>query len=424
MKKILILFCLFLATLSLKAQEIYFLNSSYAEALQIAKEQNKPLFIDFYAVWCGPCQMMNQNVFTNQKVADYFNQKLIALKVNCEDTRHKEVVKKYNVKAYPTLVFISPQEEIMVRYEGGLSPEMFLKQAQIALGDIPGFEQLYSSYKNNPEKRDIIQALLLSAPDYVSTLTGNNQERWNLRVERIYKDYRERYSLDQLMNRTDFTILMTYHTESSPKDDLLNYLVENRVDVINKVGQELAYKYIFMLNTSIIEQLAYAGDKDYDKYMLRIKNELKDVYAYFMDFQDIEVYDGMKYLYDGIYYLFSQKNTKEYVRLMNEYFSKVSGKTLGAEYVGAVQSLYEATKGKLNETTTLQCIEWIKQALNTRLDPSMHMESLIMLGDCYKWIKDKNNAKKAYDDAYVISLQFNNPGLSRMVKSLVVELNE
>ena len=70
-------FFFFLAVLfsvfSFGQTKINFEKSSFSEILAKAKQEKKLIFLDAYAVWCGPCKLMDKNVFTDSMVASYFN---------------------------------------------------------------------------------------------------------------------------------------------------------------------------------------------------------------------------------------------------------------------------------------------------------------------------------------------------------------
>ena len=63
------------------------------EALEKAKKENKLVFIDAYTAWCQPCVMMGKNVFTLDKVADFYNEHFINLKIDFG--KEKELAEKY-----------------------------------------------------------------------------------------------------------------------------------------------------------------------------------------------------------------------------------------------------------------------------------------------------------------------------------------
>jgi thiol-disulfide isomerase/thioredoxin len=81
-------------------QAIPFLHN-YAEALKLARQLKKPLFVDFEADWCGPCSKMNKWVYTADKVVAYAS-RCVYLKV--DGTEHPDLVKKFKIEAYPTMV--------------------------------------------------------------------------------------------------------------------------------------------------------------------------------------------------------------------------------------------------------------------------------------------------------------------------------
>ena len=73
-----------LTTYGQEQQGIVFFEGTYEAALEKAKQENRLVFIDCYADWCGPCFKMAKEVFTIKRVGDFFNQHFISLKCNME----------------------------------------------------------------------------------------------------------------------------------------------------------------------------------------------------------------------------------------------------------------------------------------------------------------------------------------------------
>jgi len=117
MKTIVIVAALFVAFLLIRAtvmnnrwvdesKGINFFEGTWQQALDLAEKEQKLIFLDAYAVWCGPCQLMKWKVFPSTKAGEFFNSNFINLKVDMENGEGPELAMKYGVTAYPSLLFI------------------------------------------------------------------------------------------------------------------------------------------------------------------------------------------------------------------------------------------------------------------------------------------------------------------------------
>lgn len=84
-------------------------------------KSDKPVFVDFFADWCGPCKMMSPVI---DKLSDEFDGKIKVGKVNVDD--YPELAEKYNVMSIPNMVFIK-NGEVVDRVIGAI-PKAAMKQ--------------------------------------------------------------------------------------------------------------------------------------------------------------------------------------------------------------------------------------------------------------------------------------------------------
>src|SRR5579872_1581201 len=84
----LLLSLLMLAPLVVCAQGIHFENGmSWEQIKGKAKVENKYIFVDCYASWCGPCMKMDQDVYSRDSVGDIVNSHFISVKVQMDTSK-------------------------------------------------------------------------------------------------------------------------------------------------------------------------------------------------------------------------------------------------------------------------------------------------------------------------------------------------
>ena len=67
-----------------KSNGIVFADVSFKEALRQAGLQNKHVFVDAYASWCGPCKLLKATTFHNKKAAEFYNANFINISIDME----------------------------------------------------------------------------------------------------------------------------------------------------------------------------------------------------------------------------------------------------------------------------------------------------------------------------------------------------
>lgn len=84
MKKTLIALLLIVGSVVSNAQEIKWMT--FNQAIELQKKNPKPIFMDVYTDWCGPCKMLDKNTFHDANFVAYISENYYAVKFNGEGT--------------------------------------------------------------------------------------------------------------------------------------------------------------------------------------------------------------------------------------------------------------------------------------------------------------------------------------------------
>ncbi|NJL11599.1 MAG: thioredoxin fold domain-containing protein [Microscillaceae bacterium] len=174
-------------------EELTFFKGTWPEALQEAKKQNKVLFVDAYAVWCGPCKYMDKYVFTDAEVARYFNAQFINYKLDVDV--EEQLAVNFEIEAMPTYLFVDASETVVFRKTGAMDAEAFLELGKNAL-EIPNLEKQYQSGDRSPT---FIQKYLLAFRENISPLR-----------QVVADEYFAKLAPEALLEEANFDLLAAY----------------------------------------------------------------------------------------------------------------------------------------------------------------------------------------------------------------------
>ncbi|MFT6809913.1 MAG: thiol-disulfide isomerase/thioredoxin [Saprospiraceae bacterium] len=138
------------------AQGIGFFHGTWEEALIKAQEEEKLIFVDAYAVWCGPCKRMAKNVFTKEDVGEYYNAHFINIKMDMEKEPGRAFGQTYPVSAFPTLFYIDEKGEVLKKVVGGRQADGFLQLGEAIAGSYDRSEDLEVLYNDGDRSYDLV----------------------------------------------------------------------------------------------------------------------------------------------------------------------------------------------------------------------------------------------------------------------------
>ena len=201
-----------ITVVSLSAQGIDFFHGTWEEALAEAEKQEKLIFVDAYAVWCGPCKRMAKDVFTQEKVGEFYNKNFINMKLDMEKAESTSFRKKHSVSAYPTLFYIDYTGELVMKVKGAKQADDFIKLGKQALRKIDRSGDYAAEYEKGNRDPELVY-------NYVKTL--NQAGKPSLKIANEYLN-----SQDNL--KTDFNLRFILEAATEADSKIFGYLVENR----------------------------------------------------------------------------------------------------------------------------------------------------------------------------------------------------
>jgi thiol-disulfide isomerase/thioredoxin len=147
-------------------QGIEFEHGSWSEALASAKAQDKLVFVDCFTDWCGPCKWMAANVMTDPEIGKLFNENFINVGMDMEKGEGIELAKKYQISAYPSLLFVDGDGELVSKAIGAKPiPDFLAMGEEAASGKIEPLGKLQRKFATGEYDREWLYNYLVRLSD-------------------------------------------------------------------------------------------------------------------------------------------------------------------------------------------------------------------------------------------------------------------
>ena len=107
---------------------------TFSEGLQKAKQEDKPVMVDFYADWCGPCRMMDQITYEDEKVIEEVMKNFVPVKVDVDV--EQSLAYQFGIYSIPTIVYLDENGNEVYRTVGYRSASQILADMDEALSRV------------------------------------------------------------------------------------------------------------------------------------------------------------------------------------------------------------------------------------------------------------------------------------------------
>jgi len=266
---------------------------TWQEILKKAKIENKHIFVDCYASWCGPCKMMDKNVYGLPATGAFMNSQFISVKLQMDTSKNDdfetrrwyaaahEMMKMYHVEAYPTYLFFSPDGGILHRELGYQKPKDFLLIAKQALEPEHQYYSLLDAYKRGKKGFLDLPPLAREARRF-RDLTSANEI-----ATKYLHQFLDKQSREEVFTDANLNFVGEFRNVLSSSDPVFDYFLHYKVsadtiadeyqsfttDIVNYIVEKEA------IRPEIDRAKRHARDPNWTRISRRIRNRFGGNYV-------------------------------------------------------------------------------------------------------------------------------------------------
>lgn len=214
------------------AAGIDFFQGAWRDAFKAAERNDKAVFVDVYTEWCGPCKLMDANVYPAAAAGAYFNPRFVNVKIDAEDEAidGPAFAKRYDIGGYPTLLFLRPDGTEIGRGVAGLGVDQLLRLAAELTGEATSdFAALLAKYEAGDRDLAFTRTLLRAGQLEGARIFDDFEARvaHRERMAPVFDHYFAASDKPSLINASDFEIIASYKDKTLRGDPVVEFVIAN-----------------------------------------------------------------------------------------------------------------------------------------------------------------------------------------------------
>ncbi len=377
------LFLLLFVGFRANAQGIEFFKGSFEEAKAMAAEEGRLIFVDAYTTWCGPCKRMSKNVFPQAAVGDFFNAQFINMKIDMEKGEGRDFQRNYQVRAFPTLLFLDSDGKVVHKKIGGTNPQGLVALGKEAAAKGDPTSKLTAKYNAGERDPDFMV-------DYVKALSKSQRPRL-----KVVNDYlKENKEIEPEVRKT-----LVYYGCERADSKIFDELVSEKNEYTSTFGAN-------EINNRIQEACA-------NTVTAAIEFESEDLLLFAND-------KAEQYLPESNSFMLENK-----IRYFNAYPSAMDPKKLVKESVNANIQTKEVLAFTLlqDQNTDLSLLKKMHKLITADNGSSDNLDACFICAQLQKRIGNKEDAMRYAGKALELAESNNSPS-KQAISSFILDLGK
>ena len=245
--------------------QVQFTTESYAELLE-GQELDRPIFIDVYTAWCGPCKQMDKTTFQDESVGKLLNDNFICIKWDAEDIKYRADARRLGVNAYPTYLFLDSTGQLISSPSGYRDSKNFMNLTQSVLDFIHDnpLEGVNISHLRLEEGRELLVQIADFDTDHKTMIVDHMISQLTDRSDSLWTAYADVIAINSYEDM-DIEVVQQLIDAQEPIRPNNFTAIRNNRDIYRALTDVLHYKYDLAIDS---------GNYSFFRRISKMKTEL------------------------------------------------------------------------------------------------------------------------------------------------------